>query len=113
MVDDNAANKRQQSASGLPILVRYFTPTNPLWMAFGSQVVRLARRLGVATENFDRFYLFGWDANERYRMHAEFGDAFTLVSPGGNWIYVADPDAARDILKRPRESAGTSNSLRS
>jgi cytochrome P450 len=63
----------------------------------------MARRLGIATEKFDRFYLFGWDANERYRMHAEFGDAFTLVSPGGNWIYVADPDTAREILRRPRE----------
>jgi hypothetical protein len=88
---------------GLPIFVRYITPTNPLWMAFGSNLVRLARRFGVATDNFDRFYLFGWDANERYRMHAELGDAFTLVSPGGNWIYVAEPKAAWDILRRPRD----------
>jgi hypothetical protein len=72
-------------------------------MAFGSDIVRLARRLGIVTENFDRFYLFGWDANERYRVHAELGDAFTLAAPGGHWIYVADPKAVWDILKRPRD----------
>jgi cytochrome P450 len=97
------ANISKARAIGLPVLVRYITPSNPLWMAFGSDIVRLARRLGIATENFDRFYLFGWDANERYRVHAELGDAFTLVAPGGNWIYVADPKAAWDILKRPRD----------
>jgi hypothetical protein len=69
-----SANFSKARAIGLPILVRYITPSNPLWMAFGSDVVRLARRLGIATEYFDRFYLFGWDANERYRVHAEFGD---------------------------------------
>jgi len=96
-------NLNQAREIGLPIFVRYITPTNPLWMACGSDIVRLARRLGVATSNFDRFYLFGWDANERYRVHAELGDAFTLVSPGGNWIYVSDPNAAWDILRRPRD----------
>ncbi|KAF1969837.1 cytochrome P450 [Bimuria novae-zelandiae CBS 107.79] len=97
------ANLKKARATGLPILVRYITPTNPLWMAFGSNLVRLARRLGIATERFDRFYLFGWDANERYRVHQEFGDVFILVSPGGNWIYISDPRAAWDVLKRPRD----------
>jgi cytochrome P450 len=94
-------NLRKARAIGLPILVRYVTPTNPLWMIFGSNLVRLARKTGLATEHFDRFYLFGWDANERYRVHAEFGDAFTLVSPGGNWLYIADPKTAWDVLRRP------------
>jgi cytochrome P450 len=57
----------------------------------------------MATENFDRFYPFGWEANERYRVHAELGDAFTLVAPGGYWVYVADPKAVWDALKRPRD----------
>lgn len=97
------ANIRKAHRIGLPILVRYITPSNPLWMVFGSDIVRLSRRLGIATKNFDRFYLFGWDANERYRVHAELGDAFTLVAPGGYWIYVAEPKAVWDILKRPRD----------
>ncbi|KAK7182337.1 cytochrome P450 [Paraphaeosphaeria sporulosa] len=96
-------NLNKARAIGLPILVRYVTPTNPLWMVFGSNLVRLARRFGLATEHFDRFYLFGWDANERYRVHADFGDTFTLVSPGGNWIYISDPKTAWDVLRRPRD----------
>ncbi|KAF2806680.1 cytochrome P450 [Mytilinidion resinicola] len=72
-------------------------------MVWGSKLVRLARRLGIATDSFDRYYLFGWEGNERYRVHAELGDAFTLVTPGGNWIYIADPDAIWDTLKRPHE----------
>ncbi|KAF1828349.1 cytochrome P450 [Decorospora gaudefroyi] len=97
------SNLTKARSIGLPIFIRYITPTNPLWMAFGSSIVRLARRYNLATSNFSRFYLFGWDANERYHMHAELGDAFTLVSPGGNWIYVAEPKACWDILKRPRD----------
>lgn len=68
-------------------------------MAWGSKIVRLARRLGIATENSHRYYLFGWEGNERYRVHAELGDAFTLVTPGGNWIHIADPEA----LKCPQQ----------
>jgi len=72
-------------------------------MAWGSNLVRLARRLGIATENFDRFYLFGWEGNERYRVHAQFGDAFALVAPGGLWIYIAEPEAAWEAFKRPKD----------
>lgn len=36
-------------------------------------------------------------------MHAQLGDAFTLVAPGGYWIYIADPKAVWDALKRPRD----------
>ncbi|KAF2450132.1 cytochrome P450 [Karstenula rhodostoma CBS 690.94] len=96
-------NLNKARAIGLPILVRYITPTNPLWMAFGSNLVRLVRRFELTTGHFDRFYLFEWDADERYRVHAEFGDAFTLVSPCGNWIYISDPKAAWDVLRRPRD----------
>jgi len=96
----NLAKARQL---GFPILIRYVTPTNPLWMLWGSKIVRLSRRLNLASQNFSRFYLFGWEGNERYRVHAELGDVFTLVSPGGNWIYVADPDTAWDALKRPHD----------
>lgn len=53
------ANISKARAIGLPILVRYVNPSNSLWMVFGSDIVRLARRLGIATQNFDRFYLFG------------------------------------------------------
>lgn len=106
-----SANISKARAIGLPVLIRYVTPSNPLWMAFGSDIVRLARRLGIASENFDRFYLFGWDANERHRVHAEFGDAFTLVSPGGNWIYVVDPKAAWHILKHSRDFGRNTKAL--
>lgn len=94
-------NLARAKAIGVPVLVRWITPSNPLWMAWGSKAVRLCRCWGIATEKFDRFYLFGWEANERYRVHAELGDIFMVVSPGGNWLYIADPDAVWDTLKRP------------
>jgi cytochrome P450 len=99
------ANLAKAKAAGFPVLVRYITPTNPLWMAFGSKLVRLFLRLSLTTKDsaFTRFYLFGWEANERYRVHAELGDAFMVVSPGGNWLYVANPDAAWDMMKRPAD----------
>ncbi|KAF2874783.1 cytochrome P450 [Massariosphaeria phaeospora] len=72
-------------------------------MVWGSKLVRLCRRLGIAGEKLDRFYLFGWEGNERYRVHAELGDVFAVVAPGGIWVYIADPDAVWDALKRPHE----------
>jgi hypothetical protein len=82
------ANKAKAKTTGLPILVRWVSPINPFWLMFGSSVVRTCSALGIATENFRRYYPFGWEANERHHVHQELGSVFMLVTPGGNWCCV-------------------------
>jgi len=98
-----AANRAIAEKAGFPVLVRWITPTNPLWMFYGNTIISLCRMLGVRTSIFPRYYLFGWEGQERYNAHREFGDLFMLVAPGGNWLYVGNSEAAYDILHRRTE----------
>lgn len=44
-------NISKARAIGLAVLVHYITPPNPLCIGFGTDIDRLARRLGIAFEN--------------------------------------------------------------
>ncbi|KAF2787233.1 cytochrome P450 [Melanomma pulvis-pyrius CBS 109.77] len=93
-------NKVKARTTGLPLLVRRVTPTNPLWMMFGSTIVLKCRALNIGTKHFRRFYVFGWEANERHVVHQELGPTFMLVSPGGNWLCVSDSSVFADVIHR-------------
>ena len=94
------ANRAKAEGTGLPLLVRWVSPTNPLWMMFGSSIVLKCRSLGIGTRNFHRFYHFGWEANDRHIIHQELGPAFMLVSPGGNFLCVGDASIFSEIIHR-------------
>jgi cytochrome P450 len=94
------ANKAKAETTGLPLLVRWVSPTNPFWMMFGSSITLTCRSLNIGTKHFRRFYHFGWEANERHVVHEELGPAYVLVSPGGNWLCVSDPAVFSDVLRR-------------
>lgn len=96
-------NLRKAESVGLPILTRCIAPTNPFWMLFGSTIVLQCRALGIGTSNFWRFYTFGWEANERHRVHEEDGKVFMLVTPGGNWLCVSDAQVVDDIIRRTKD----------
>ncbi|KAF2260654.1 cytochrome P450 monooxygenase-like protein [Lojkania enalia] len=93
-------NKAKAETTGLPLLVRWIAPTNPLWMMVGSSIVLKCRSLNIGTKHFRRFYVFGWEANERHIVHQELGPAFMLVSPGGNWLCVSDASVFTDVIHR-------------
>jgi cytochrome P450 len=65
--------------------------------------VRTCRALHIGTSHFRRFYLFGWEGNERHRVHQELGPFFLVVSPGGNWLCVSDADAINYVIKHPKD----------
>lgn len=94
------ANMAKAKQTGLPILVRWVAPTNPLWMMFGSTIALRSRALGLSSKHFSRFHIFGWEANERHVVHQELGPAFMLVSPGGNWLCVSDANIFAEVLHR-------------
>lgn len=40
----------------------------------------------------------GWMLHDRYKTHQRLGPAFVVVSPGKNEIFVADPEACKELL---------------
>jgi len=42
----------------------------------------------------------GWTYYTKFEVHAKYGDAFIIVSPGGNEIILAEPSAADDVTRR-------------
>ncbi|KAF2641035.1 cytochrome P450 [Massarina eburnea CBS 473.64] len=96
-------NKVIAEKVGFPILVKWISPVNPFWMIMGSTIVKACRKLNFGTANFHRMYLFGWEGNERSRIHEELGNIFMMVTPGGNWLCVGDAAVINEVIRRPKE----------
>ncbi|KAF7913132.1 uncharacterized protein EAE98_011682 [Botrytis deweyae] len=98
-----ATNRAKARVIGLPYFIRYVSPMNPIWLLYGSSIVRLCQRLGIASENFTRIYSHGWEANERAQIFVDYGDAFLVVHPAGIQLCVADAKIIYDVLTRKTE----------
>lgn len=100
MVFSTGSSKQGKICAGLPYVVRWISPINPFWLLWGSSFVRLCQRLGIATENLNRIYSYGWEANERARLFVEHGDVLLVVHPGGMELKIADAEVMYNILQR-------------
>ena len=87
---------------GLPVVIVPISPENPLWMLLARHVLPVCQYIPFGNGNFTRFCHIGWEFHEKARAHIELGDAFIFASPGKNWIYMCDPDAIHDIVRRER-----------
>jgi cytochrome P450 len=95
-----ARNRSRAKATGFPYLVRWVSPINPFWLLYGSSFVRLCSRLGFASKNFTRIYSYGWEANERAKIHLDYGDVFMVAHPGGIQLCVSNAETIHEILQR-------------
>ncbi len=90
---------------GLPVIISPVSPLNPLWIltyrAF-PYVLKL-RRLPFGLGQWARCTFLGWNFNEKYALHDELGPVFVIVTPGGNEVTVADPQAADSVLAHRKE----------
>ncbi|GAW16697.1 hypothetical protein ANO14919_061340 [Xylariales sp. No.14919] len=86
---------------GLPIRVIPVSHTNPFWMLVDRRVLSIIKRVPfIGNSSFTRYNYRAWELADRYYSHAEMGDAFIIVTPGRNWLYVANPEALMDIFRR-------------
>ena len=96
----NAARK-----IGFPIVISPVTPLNPFWILttkiFPS--VLLLRYLPFRLGTWAKCTHMGWPFQDKYALHADIGPVFTLVTPGGNEITVADPCTAHTIFTKRKE----------
>ena len=88
---------------GLPVVASPISPDNPLWLALQTSFSRLFRRLPFAATSFTRYCQLGWEFHDRFRTHLSLGDAWILVTPAKNWLYVANEKAVTEIFSRSRD----------
>lgn len=87
---------------GVPIRIIPICPFNPLWALVDRKAVALLRRLPLVGNNtFTRYNWRGWDLEDRWKSHAEMGDAFVMVTPSHNLLFLGEPEAAMSVYKRP------------
>ncbi|KAF2177971.1 cytochrome P450 [Zopfia rhizophila CBS 207.26] len=98
-------NYLQACEMGIPIRIIPIDHLNKMWLLVDKQIVSLVRRLpGVlGKNNLTRFNYRGWHEHDRMRAHDEMGDAFVLVTPSHNWLYIADPDALISMYRRGKD----------
>ena len=98
-----SANYAKAAKLGLPIVIAPITPDNPLWIAIQTSFGAVLRYFPFAATSFTRHCRLGWEFHDRYKTHVRLGDAWILVTPVRNWLYVADTEAITDIFNRGRD----------
>ena len=86
--------------TGLPIIILPIDCGNPLWQTADQIIIPLCKKLPFGNGNFTRFNFRGWELRDRWRAFEENGPAFIFVTPGRNWLQLADPEAVAEIYQR-------------
>ena len=91
------------SKIGVPLIIIPISPDNPLWVIGGKYFLPFFERLPLGDGRFTRFCRHGWQVYDKCKAHLEIGDTFVAVTPGQNWLYVANAESAAEILKRRQD----------
>lgn len=88
---------------GVPLRVIPIDHVNPLWMLVDTKILALVKKLPWSNNSFTRYNFRTWEMHDRYDSHHEMGDAFIIVTPRRNWLYIANPDVIMDMFRRRSE----------
>lgn len=96
-------NKARQI--GFPIIISPVSSLNPLWILSYRifPVILSLKHLPFGLGTWARCTVMGWTFQDKHALHDELGVIFTIVTPAGNEVTVADPQAAHVILSRRKE----------
>lgn len=89
--------------TGLPFVISPVDPMDPLWVISQKLFLPLIKHLPFGLGAFTRYNVRGWVYYDKYKMHAELGDAWINVTTGENMLFIADPDAANDVFSRRKD----------
>lgn len=96
-------NYQQASKLHVPLVFAPVSPDNPMWIAIQTAFPLVFRHVPFQSIPWIRYCRLGWEFHDRYRTHERLGDAWILVTPNRNWLYVANNEAAADIFSRSRD----------
>lgn len=90
---------------GLPIVISPVSTLNPFWILLwrGFPAILSLKHLPFGLGTWARCTSMGWAFQDKYRIHHELGPIFTIVTPAGNEVTVADPEAAHAVLTRRKD----------
>lgn len=91
---------------GFPIIVSPVAPLNPFYIIFTRSfpsLLEFLKNLPFGLGTWARCTYMGWSFDDKHALHDEYGPVFTLVTPGGNEVTVANAEAAHTILARRKE----------
>lgn len=87
----------------VPIVYAVISSDNPIWIAFQTVFPFVFDIVPLDAIPFLRHSRLGWEFYDRSRTFERLGDVWVLVTPEKNWLYVAQADAAYEILSRGRD----------
>jgi len=96
-------NYMKASKLGLPLVISPITPDNTLWIALQTVFGSILRHFPFSASSFTRHCRLGWEFHDRSQAHVRLGDAWILVTPARNWLFVANAAAVTDIFGRGRD----------
>ena len=85
---------------GLPIVISPVNPMNPFWLLMKDRLIPIISSLPFNLGEWANRAEVGWTFYPRFSVHAKYGEAFTIVSPGTNEIYLAEAAATEDVMMR-------------
>ena len=93
-------NYHEAKKIGLPILICPVNPAGPLWLFSKDLLKPIFTKLPFGLGTWAGRAEVGWTFLEKFSVHAKYGEAFVIVSPGENEVVLADPAATEDVLRR-------------
>lgn len=97
------ANYRRASQLSIPLVVAPISPDNAIWIAFQTAFPSVIKFIPFGSIPLVHYCRLGWEFHDRYKTHQRLGDAWMLVTPERNWLYVAQGQAAYEIFARGRD----------
>lgn len=93
-------NYRRASSMGIPLLRLPVDPLNLIWLILEPPLWRLLDHLPFSWGSFGHYSRRGWQFHDKAESHLQYGPIWAVVTPCDIYVYVADPDAIRDIFHR-------------
>ncbi len=93
-------NYRRASSMGIPLVRLLIDPMNVPWLVFETKLWPFLDLLPIDWGTFRRYSRRGWHFHDKAESHLQYGPAWALVTPGGIYMYVADPEAIHEVFMR-------------
>lgn len=88
-----------------PLIISPVTPLNPVWILTYRAFpwILSLKHLPFGLGRWAKCTYMGWTFHDKHALHHELGPLFVVVTPGGNEVSVADPQAAHAIFSRRKD----------
>ena len=98
-------NLKSARRIGLPVIISPVSSLNPFWILTYRAIpsVLHLRYLPYGLGTWARCMYMGWQFDDKHALHSEFGPVFTIITPAGNEVIVADPQTAHTVLAKRKD----------